>query len=160
MSGSERYLDEVTTTIRRELRNSAALRAEAAEELHKPERSARVLGSIMHDFYNCCERVFRRIGAEINGASYGGDAWHKELLFRMTVALPEIRPRVISDDLAADLDEFLSFRHVFRNIYGFELKGDRVTRLGSRLDGVARRFETEIEAFLASLDVLTEDPAS
>ena len=159
MSGSERYLDEVITTIRRELGNCAALRAEAEEELHKPERSPRVLGSIMHDFYNCCERVFRRIGAEINGASYGGDAWHKELLFRMTVALPEVRPRVISDDLAADLDEFLSFRHVFRNIYGFELKGDRVTRLGSRLDGVARRFETEIEAFLASLDELTEDPA-
>ena len=160
MNGSERYLDEVTTTIRRELRNCAALRTEGEEELHKPERNPRVLGSIMHDFYNCCERVFRRIGAEINGASYGGDAWHKELLFRMTVALPEIRPRVISDDLAADLDEFLSFRHVFRNIYGFELKGDRVTRLGSRLDGVARRFETEIEAFLASLDELTADPAS
>lgn len=159
MSGSERYLDEVTTTIRRELRNCAALRAEADEELRKPVRSPRVLGSIMHDFYNCCERVFRRIGAEINGASYGGDAWHKELLFRMTVAVPEVRPRVISDDLAADLDEFLSFRHVFRNIYGFELKGDRVTRLGSRLDGVARRFETEIEAFLTSLDELTEDPA-
>jgi hypothetical protein len=159
MSGSERYLDEVTTTIRRELGNCAALRAEAEEELHKPVRSPRVLGSIMHDFYNCCERVFRRIGAEINGASYGGDAWHKELLFRMTVAVPEVRPRVISDDLAADLDEFLSFRHVFRNIYGFELKGDRVTRLGSRLDGVARRFETEIEAFLTSLDELTEDPA-
>ena len=73
----------------------------------------------MHDFYNCCERVFRRIGAEINGTSYRGDAWHKELLFRMTVAVPNVRPQVVSEDLAADLDEYL----LFRNIYGFELKG-------------------------------------
>ena len=32
-------------------------------------------------------------------------------------------------ELAASLDEFLSFRHLFRNIYGFELIGDRVDRL-------------------------------
>jgi hypothetical protein len=47
---------------------------------------------------------------------------------------------------------------VFRNIYGFELKGERVTRLGVRLDRVARRFEAEIEAFLTALDESTEDP--
>ena len=153
------FLDEVTTAIRRELANCAALRAEARAELRKPERNPRVLGSIVHDFYNCCERVFRRIGAEINGASYRGDAWHKELLFRMTVAVPGVRPRVISEELAADLDEYLSFRHVFRNIYGFELKGDRLARLSGRLDGVARRFEEEIEAFLAALDDVAEDAA-
>ena len=99
------FLDEVTTAIRRELANCAALRAEAQAELRKPERNPRVLGSIAHDFYNCCERVFRRIGAEINGGSYRGDAWHKELLFRMTVAVPGVRPRVIGEELAADLDE-------------------------------------------------------
>ena len=101
----------------------------------------------MHDFYNCCERVFRRIGMEMNGAAHRGESW----LFRMTVSVPGIRPAVISEDLAAELDEFLAFRHLFRNIYGFELKGDRVTRLGRRLEGVSQRFEREIEAFLTSL---------
>ena len=152
-------LDEVTTAIRRELANCAALRAEARAELCRPERNPRVLGSITHDFYNCCERVFRRIGAEINGASYRGEAWHKELLFRMTVAVSGIRPQVITEELAAELDEYLSFRHVFRNIYGFELKGDRLARLSERLDGVASRFEQEIETFLASLDDVAEDTA-
>ena len=143
---------ELETAIRRELMNAAQLRSEALAELAKADRNPRVLGSVMHDFYNCCERVFRRIGAVINGAAYRGEAWHKELLFRMTVPVPGIRPAVISDDLAAELDEYLSFRHVFRNIYGFELRGDRVTRLGRRLEHVARRFEQEIEAFLAALD--------
>ena len=76
------FLEEVTTAIRRELANCAQLRREARTELGKTEPNPRVLGSIMHDFYNCCERVFRRIGAEINGTSYRGDAGHKELLFR------------------------------------------------------------------------------
>ena len=70
---------------------------------------------------------------------------------------PGVRPRVISEELAADLDEYLSFRHVFRNLYGFELKGDRLARLSERLDGVARRFEQEIETFLAALDDVAED---
>ena len=146
------FLDEVTTAIRRELANCAQLRGEARAELAKTEPNPRVLGSIMHDFYNCCERVFRRIGAEINGTSYRGDAWHKELLFRMTVAVPNVRPQVVSEDLAADLDEYLSFRHVFRNIYGFELKGERVSRLGTGLERVARRFEGAIEMFLEALN--------
>jgi hypothetical protein len=146
------FLDEVTTAIRRELANCTELRREARAELHKAEPNRRVLGSIMHDFYNCCERVFRRIGAEINGTSYRGDAWHKELLFRMTVAVPNVRPQVISEDLAADLDEYLAFRHVFRNLYGFERKGDRVTRLSSGLERVSHRFEGEIEMFLNALN--------
>ncbi len=152
MTPDDGSLTELETAIRRELTNAAQLRNEALDELAKPDRNPRVLGSVMHDFYNCCERVFRRIGAAMNGTAHRGEAWHKELLFRMTVPVPGIRPAVISEDLAAELDEFLSFRHLFRNIYGFELKGGRVTRLGGRLDGVSRRFEREIETFLTSLD--------
>ena len=100
--------------------------------------------------------MFRRIGAEINGSAYRGDAWHKELLFRMTVAVPNVRPRVVSEDLAADLDEYLSFRHVFRNIYGFELKGERVSRLAAGLERVASRFEGEIELFLNALNAASD----
>lgn len=145
------YPNLLGALIRRELANSAQLRREAIDELARPDGNPRVLGSVMHDFYNCCERVFRRIGMEMNGAAHRGESWHKELLFRMTVSVPGVRPAVISEDLAAELDEFLAFRHLFRNIYGFELKGDRVTRLGRRLEGVSRRFEQEIETFLTSL---------
>ncbi len=83
------YPNLLGALIRRELANSAQLRREAIDELARPDGNPRVLGSVMHDFYNCCERVFRRI--------------------------------------------------------------DRVTRLGRRLEGVSRRFEQEIEAFLTSL---------
>lgn len=50
----------------------------------------------------------------------------------MTIPIKQIRPAVISEELAAGLDEYLSFRHVFSNIYGFELKGDRIDYLASK----------------------------
>ena len=70
----------------------------------------------------------------------------------MTLPLARIRPAVISEELAADLDEYLAFRHVFRNIYGFELKGDRVVRLADRLDDVATKFKREIGMFCQFLE--------
>ncbi|PIS37212.1 MAG: hypothetical protein COT35_07225, partial [Nitrospirae bacterium CG08_land_8_20_14_0_20_52_24] len=51
----------------------------------------------------------------------------------------------------AELDDFLSFRHVFRNIYGFELKGERVIYLSKKFDTVAEWFIREIKTFLIFL---------
>jgi hypothetical protein len=69
----------------------------------------------------------------------------------VTLPLEGIRPRVISDELAAELDEFLAFRHLFRNIYGFELKGDRIDYLSGKFDRVVETFRKEIEDFLIFL---------
>jgi hypothetical protein len=64
---------------------------------------------------------------------------HKALLHRMTVPLGDLRPALLSPELAADLDDYLSFRHMFRNTYGFELRGERVMYLSGRFPGVAAR---------------------
>jgi hypothetical protein len=111
----------------------------------------RTLGSIIHDFYNCCERIFKKIAIEMNGGIEESEQWHRALLSRMTTALEGVRPAIISPELAADLEEYLSFRHVFRNIYGFELKGERVGRLARGLPSIAKRFSVEIERFLKSI---------
>lgn len=108
-------------------------------------------GSILHDFYNCCERIFKNIAIDINGGQEDTERWHKALLFKMTIPVKELRPAVISEELAAELDEYLSFRYVFRNIYGFELKGDRIDYLARRFDKVAGRFIKEIKEFLTFL---------
>jgi hypothetical protein len=147
------FLAETVASIRKELSTIAGLREELTHEMAKPEPSRRAIGSILHDFYNCCERIFRRISTEINGAPSGGDSWHKELLYRMTVPVEDRRPVVLSTALAADLDDYLSFRHVFRNIYGFELQGERLSRLASLFPAVSRRFEEEIRAFLGKIDL-------
>jgi hypothetical protein len=112
----------------------------------------RSMGSILHDFYNCCERIFKKIAIEIDGGYEDTEKWHKALLFKMTIPIKGLRPSVISEELAAELDDYLSFRHVFRNIYGFELKGKRIGYLSKKFDKVANRFIKEIRVFLAFLN--------
>lgn len=139
--------------IEKELMNLEELKKEMVEI--KSEDSIlfkRSAGSILHDFYNCCERIFKKIAVEVNGGYEDTDKWHKALLFKMTIPIKEIRPIVITEELAADLDEYLSFRHVFRNIYGFELKGDRMTNLAEKFDEVVDQFIKEIKKFIIFLD--------
>jgi len=118
--------------IGKEIDNLEALRKEMNEiESRDSIISRRAIGSILHDFYNCCERVFKRIAVEINSGCEDTEKWHKVLLFKMTIPIKDVRPAVVSEELAAELDEYLSFRHLFRNIYGFELKGQRMVYLES-----------------------------
>lgn len=141
------YLKEIKELIIVELSNIDKLKEELMRYVNDPE-ARRIKGSILHDFYNICERIFKLIAKEINGDFEAGEHWHKQLLYRMTLELKDIRPPLISKEVAASLDEFLSFRHLFRNIYGFELMGDRMDRLVEKFFITADQFKKEIEGFI------------
>jgi hypothetical protein len=158
MSGADGFLRDVESAIAQELEAISTLRAEARDELARNAAHPRVLGSVLHDFYTCCERVFKRVSSEINGGHYEGVTWYRELLYRMTIPVPGLRPALVSQELAADLDEYLAFRHLFRNIYGFELKGERVVRLARGLERVAQQFEQEARALLRAIRSEEEAP--
>ena len=53
-----------------------------------------------------------------------------------------------------DLEELLRFRHVVRNIYGFELDADRIDNLIDLTAGIFPRFTKEIEKFVAFLKAI------
>ena len=44
----------------------------------------------------------------------------------MSLAVPDLRPAVISSETQSALLEYLEFRHVVRNVYTFSLRPDRV----------------------------------
>jgi hypothetical protein len=69
----------------------------------------RSIGSILHDFYNLAERTFKKVAMDINGSYEDSERWHKALLFKMTVPIKGVRPALISEELAADLDEYFLF---------------------------------------------------
>ena len=66
----------------------------------------------------------------------------------MTLQVHGVRPSIITPEFAAQLREFLAFRHLFRNIYGDELDVERLARLEERLPEVLDDFDTQIRAFL------------
>lgn len=109
----------------------------------------------LHNFYTGCERIFRKIADDINGGVPRSTDWHKRLLKSMSLEIEKIRPPVISKDTEKSLNEYLAFRHVVRNIYGFEIESERLNRLIERLDKTVERFEKEINAFLDFLRKLS-----
>ena len=110
--------------------------------------SLRGRASILHDTYSAVERVFVRIAEELNGGVPKGDAWHRQLLTDMTLEVADVRPPLISKELADDLSLLLRFRHVFRNIYGFVLEADRLADLEGMCPRIVEEFKTQIEGFL------------
>ncbi len=105
----------------------------------------------LHNFYTGCERIFKRIVAEVNGIALQDSDWHKRLLNQMTLEIKEIRPAVITPETRRDLEELLKFRHIVRNVYGYELQPERVEKLVGLCVTVFPRFVNEIENFVAFL---------
>jgi hypothetical protein len=131
----------------KELLEEAAAVPEPRDNLTK-----RALASIVHDVYTCCERIFRRIALDLDGHLPEEPGWHRRLLSLMASDLPGVRPAVISKDVASSLDEYLGFRHVFRNVYGFELEGERLLRLVRGLPSIGKRVAKEVRRFLGTLE--------
>mgnify|MGYP006294920541 CR=1 FL=1 len=112
----------------------------------------RVLGSFLHDFYTCVEKIFRIIASDIDGEIPVVPSWHSSLLEQMSLDLKPIRKKVINDDLMALLYEYLRFRHVFRNLYRFELRWDKMEHLVNSLGNTFNKIELQLDHFLAFLD--------
>src|SRR3989442_1089987 len=73
----------------------AKCRASAPNEI---ELSA--LAAMLHSFYTGIENIFKRAAVELDGAPVRGDAWHRDLLRRMTEpssAHPALLPQELYD---------------------------------------------------------------
>ncbi len=148
---SEKYL-ELDAEIEGELsllnELGEALEATVSDLPHDTKHESVYLESIalkLHNFYTDCERVFTRISSEFNGGLPKSHDRHVILLRKMTFDIEGVRPAVLTRETASLLDEYRAFRHIVRNIYGFEI---RMSRMSPLLDNFrealnAVRFDTE-----------------
>lgn len=74
-----------------------------------------VAGYYLHVIYGLFEGMLRRITLVFGNHVQDESRWHAQLLRRMTLNVPEVRPAPISDELYRFLDELRRFRHLFRN---------------------------------------------
>ena len=148
--------------IDRELRQLEGLMSECGEALKEIGAQpslleVRGIGSILHDFYSGIERILERIATELDGELPQGRDWHAQLLGRMSEAVESIRPGVLGPELAALLHPYLGFRHVFRHVYGTELRWERCSELAAGMGKVWSCFKGEMEGFKAVLKDLYEE---
>ena len=125
-------------------------------EKEPPLLELRGIGAVLHDFYTGIEHLFEKIAPELNGGLPAGRSWHRELLENMTLDLPGVRPPVLGSETVHALEEFLRFRHLFRNLYGFELQWDRIRSLLERVPATWAAVAADLERFIAFLDVAGE----
>lgn len=101
----------------------------------------------LHNFYTACERIFRRIADDINGGVPSSPDWHRRLLHTMALELSGIRPPVISKKTEKKLSDFLGFRHVVRNIYGFQIESEKLFALLEGFDTAYDSFQNDMKEF-------------
>lgn len=127
--------------------------AEAAGALTAPTGLVRRgAGDVVHDLYTGTERIMERVAQEFDGGPPAGAAWHRELLRSMSLDIPGSRPALLTAATVAMLEEYLRFRHLFRNTYGFELEWSRLSPLLTRAGETWAHVHADVHRFLGFLD--------
>ncbi|MCX6031978.1 MAG: antitoxin [Chloroflexi bacterium] len=111
----------------------------------------------LHSFYSGIERLFELTARHIDHTLPDGEAWHRVLVTRMAQEVPDVRPAVISPDVAATLDEYRRFRHLVRNVYATNLVPAKMQGLVERLATLWPRLRVELIAFAGFLEQISSD---
>ena len=117
----------------------------------------RAVGSILHDYYVAVENVLKIVCSELDENLPEGLNWHMELLKQASLNIPEVRPAIISKETMNNLDKLRAFRHVFRNVYGFNLDLERIKELLKVLPETTDLFVYDINKFCEVLEQLSEN---
>jgi len=120
-----------------------------AEKVPYYDRGA--IGYILQSFYNGCENIFNSI-ARFFENDLGPQSWHKDLLKRMNLEIPGIRPQLIDDELFRLFDDFRAFRHKFRHLYSFELDWERECFVARKFPVTVKKFKEQVTDFLKKLE--------
>lgn len=105
-----------------------------------------VLADIFNDFYTILETLFVRISKSFEN-NLERDRWHRQLLEKMTLDIPAIRPRVISDTVHNGLLEFLKFRHLKRYYFEFEYDRERMNYLEKKFNALIPLLKNDLQKY-------------
>ena len=121
--------------------------------LKKMPQKAFVIASAyaLSSIYSCYEDIFKHIARVFENRIENLSSWHSELLNRMLIAVPDIRPAVLSEKGGIILNEMRSFRHVFRNSYVFVIDADRILSLVKKWNSVRGAIKKDIVHFLSKV---------
>ena len=101
----------------------------------------------LHSFYTGVERMLLLISRVVNGGTPAqGEGWHRRLLERMAMAT-DTRPAVLNDATQVELQEYLRFRHLVRNLYADELRLEPIQRLIEQLQHTWPKLDADITGF-------------
>ena len=114
-------------------------------------RAALLVAGLLESYYTCGETIFVRVSRFFEN-NIPAEHWHKELLSRMSLEYPGIRPTVISNQTEIHLSELMRFRHFRRYYFGTAYDWKRIDELVARLDTLHPALMKELSDFLSWLE--------
>lgn len=107
----------------------------------------------LHNLYGAIEDLFKVVANAFENNVAPGSGYHTELLRRMTISVPEVRPHVISTKTYGLIDSLRGFRHVFRHAYARELDVRKLRIVLDDARAARGPLADDVEAFLRSVEV-------
>ena len=101
----------------------------------------------LHSFYNGLERISSLFLDKFNDFIPSDSQWHKTLL-KVMFGLNSKNINFIRSDLQNTVENYLSFRHLVRNIYCTELVWDRMKMLAENLEETWTMIKSDFESLL------------
>jgi hypothetical protein len=109
------------------------------------------LGFALHNLYNALENSFTQISLSFENHVKEPFRWHQELLEKMFLEIPPVRPAVLPAPAKPLLVDLLGFRHFFRHGYEIALDETKTVALAKRwqkegdaVKGALRRFSEQL----------------
>ena len=125
--------------------------ANAWDMLETPEQTI-VAGYYLHNLYMAFEHIFERVAETFENQVADKSQWHAQLLRRMTLDVPGMRPHLIDGDTYECLDELRRFRHVFRSAYTINLDRERLGLVINRARRLRDLYPGQLTRFQEFLD--------
>lgn len=105
----------------------------------------------LHNLYSALENSFDQISRSFENHVVDREQWHRELMLKMFLGIPGVRPAVLPLEWRPLLNELRSFRHVFRQSYDFRLDAIRLNALVAAWRGGGPGVTAGLRAFVGWL---------
>jgi len=106
----------------------------------------------LHNLYSSYEDLFKEISLTFENNIDRNSGFHKNLLLRMKMSIPGIRPGILSEKSHSVLGELMGFRHVFRHTYDYDLSSEKLSILREKILLLYPGIEEGIKKFKGFLE--------
>ncbi len=134
------YIESLENTINDQIKKIEQLNPDNEDKLIN-------LAYQLHNIYSVYEDMFKEISIIFENDIDRNTDYHKYLLKRMTLSIPNIRPNFLSEKSYSILGEMLGFRYVFRHAYNYSLSQEKIKILKKKFTDNFHYIKRDIEIF-------------
>lgn len=140
------------TTLRAEVEDDVRVAAEAAAAARERISQAGPSGAEscafqLVRFFNIVEQMGLRIAKAFENHIDDERGWHAELIHRLSITVPGVRPAVYSPAILPALRDLRGFRHIVTHAYDLELDSERLAIVLRHAENAASLLPGTIAAF-------------